>query len=52
MDLGLVNFRRYMLLLQAELGGTSSEGFGAEADTPHSGEDDLSVDDIDMYLFP
>ncbi|KAB2599111.1 calmodulin-binding transcription activator 4-like [Pyrus ussuriensis x Pyrus communis] len=37
---------------KAELGGTSGEGFGAEADTPHSGEDDLSVDDIDMYLFP
>lgn len=50
MDLGLANLRRYMLLLQAELGGTSGEG--AEADTPISGEDDLSVDDIDMYLFP
>ncbi|RXH79917.1 hypothetical protein DVH24_041064 [Malus domestica] len=35
---------------KAELGGTSGEG--AEADAPNSGGDDLSVDDIDMYLFP
>ncbi|KAM2334226.1 hypothetical protein ACFXTH_011800 [Malus domestica] len=35
---------------KAELGGTSGEG--AEADAPISGGDDLSVDDIDMYLFP